>query len=112
MTNNVRRQSIGLKHPTSIPTSSPTPPTVTVISIPQSTVTVTSIQPSILQSTVTVISTQPPAVTTTATSTVTNGPMDASTSSKSQIRQKNVKKKLKIFNKFTHFFQILTGFIG
>jgi hypothetical protein len=98
MTNNARRESIGLKHPTSIPTSSPKPSTVTVTSILQSTVIVTSTQPS--------------AVTTTATSTVTNGPIDASTSSKSQLRQKNVKKKLKIFNGLTHFLQILTGFIG
>ena len=98
MTNNARRESIGLKPPTSMPTSSPRPSTVTVTSILQSMVTVTSIQPS--------------AVTVTATSTVTDGPVDASTSSQSQLRQKNVKKKLKTFNGLTHFMQILTGLLG
>ena len=108
ITDSVRRQSIGLKRPTSIPISSPKPPTVTVTSLIQS--TVTSLAPSGVQKSVT--STQPTAVTTTATSTVTAGQMDASTPSKSQIRHIEVEKKLKIFRGLTHFLQILTGFIG
>jgi hypothetical protein len=108
ITDSVRRQSIGLKRPTSIPISSPKPPTVTVTSLIQS--TVTDLAPSGVQKSVT--STQPTAVTTTATSTVTAGQMDASTPSKSQIRHEKMEKELKIFRILTPFLQILTGFIG
>ena len=103
ITNIARRESIGLKPPTSMPTSSPIP---SKFSVQPPTVTVT--QPPI----VTVTSIQPSVVTVTATSTVTNGPVEASTKSQSQLHQEHVKQELKTLSKFMHFMQILTGFVG
>jgi hypothetical protein len=96
--------SVSLKRPT----SSPKPPTVTVTSLIQS--TVTNLAPSGVQKSVT--STQPTAVTTTATSTVTADQMDASTPSKSQIRREKMEQELKIFKGFNILQIILSGFIG
>ena len=111
MTNDARRDSIGLKpassittsHPRFITSSSPIPSKLTV-----KPPTVTFTQPPI----VTVTSIQPSTVTVTATSTVTNGPVEASTKSKSQLHQEHVKQELKTLSKFMHFMQILTGFVG
>ena len=111
MTNNARRESIGLKPASSIPTSHPrfmpsSSPIPSKLTVKPPTVTVT--QPPI----VTVTSIQPSAVTVTATSTVTNGPVEASTKSKSQLHQEHVKQELKTLKKLSIFMQILAGFVG
>jgi hypothetical protein len=93
--------SVSLKRPT----SSAKPPTMTVTSLIQS--TVTSLAPSGVQKSV--ISNQPTAVTTTA---VTTEQINASTPSKSQIHRENMERELKLFKGFNILQIILSGFIG
>jgi hypothetical protein len=85
ITNIARRESIGLKPPTSMPTSSPSP-------------SKSSVQPS--------------TVTVTAINTMTNVPVDASTKSPSQLHREEMGKELKRNNKIMNWAQILIGFIG
>jgi hypothetical protein len=75
--------------------------------------TVTDLAPSDVQKSVT--TTQPAAVPTTAISaisTVTTGQMDKSTTSKSETRQENVEKKLKIFREIQRVLTVLRIFMG